>query len=100
MAGVFGYDRTVGPADLTAGTSRTLLASETTRDNGPWTAGGRPTVRGIDPNDVPLLGPGRAFGGLHPGGLNVLWADGSAGFMEDTISPPLFESLTRVRRGD
>ena len=99
MSGVFGYDRTVAPADLTAGTSRTLLASETTRDNGPWTAGGRPTVRGLDPNDVPPTGPGRPFGGLHPGGLNVLWADGSAGFMEDTISPPLFESLTRVRRG-
>lgn len=100
MAGVFGYDRTVTPAELTAGTSRTLLVSETTRDNGPWTAGGRPTVRGIDPEDVPIIGPGRAFGGLHPGGLNVLWADGSAGFMEDSISPPLFESLTRIRRGD
>ena len=85
MAGVFGYDRTVTPKELTAGTTRTLIVTETARDNGPWTAGGPPTVRGLDPADKPYLGPGRAFGGLHPGGLNVLWADGSADFMEDGI---------------
>ena len=98
-AGVFGYDRTVRSDDLTAGTTHTLLAAETTRDNGPWTAGGPPTLRGVDPDDGAPIGPGRAFGGLHPGGLNVLWADGSAGFMEDTVSPRFFTALTRVWRG-
>lgn len=98
MAGVFGYDRAVAPTELTAGTTRTLIVTETARDNGPWTAGGRPTVRGLDPADRPYIGPGRAFGGMHPGGMNVLWADGSAGFMEEGISPELMETLTRVWR--
>ena len=98
LAGVFGYDRAVAPKELTAGTTRTLTVTETTRDNGPWTAGGPPTVRGLDPADGSYIGPGRPFGGLHPGGLNVLWADGSVDFMEEGISPKLFETLTRVRR--
>ena len=71
------------------------MATETGRDNGPWTAGGPPTVRGVDPADAPYIGPGRAFGGLHPGGLNVLFADGSAEFMQDDVSPQFFETLTR-----
>ncbi len=98
-AGMFGYDRTVKRDDVTAGTSETLMATETGRANGPWTAGGPPTVRGVDPADAPYIGPGRAFGGLHPGGLNVLFADGSAEFMQDNVSPQFFETLTRLHRG-
>jgi prepilin-type processing-associated H-X9-DG protein len=99
-AGIFGYDRTVRLDDLKAGASETLLAAETGRDNGPWIAGGPATVRGIDPADVPHVGPGRAFGGLHAGGLNVLFADGSAEFMGNEVSPQFFETLTRLRRDE
>ncbi len=97
-AGMFGYDRIVKRDDLTAGASETLMATETGRANGPWTAGGPPTVRGLDPADALYIGPGRAFGGLHPGGLNVLFADGSAEFMKDDVLPQFFETLTRLRR--
>lgn len=97
LAGVFGYDRTVRRNDLTRGASATLLGAETTRYNGPWTAGGSPTVRGLDPADAPYIGPGRAFGGMHPDGQNVLFADGSAEFMQDNVSPRFFETLTRLR---
>jgi prepilin-type processing-associated H-X9-DG protein len=100
MAGVFGYDRTVRDADLTAGTSQTLLALETTRDNGPWAAGGPATVRGLDPGDAPYIGPSRAFGGAHPDGLNALFADGSSRFMRDDVSPRFLETVARVNRGD
>ena len=72
LAGIFGYDRIVRREDLTAGATQTLLATETARDNGPWTAGGSPTVRGLDPTDAPYIGPGRPFGGMHPHGLNIL----------------------------
>ena len=98
-AGMFGYDRTVKRSDLTAGTSETLMATETGRANGPWTAGGPPTVRGVDPADAPYIGPGRAFGGLHAGGLNVLFADGSAEFMQDGVSPHVFEMLNAPSAG-
>ena len=99
LAGAFGYDRTVrSKPDLTAGASKTLLTAETAHDNGPWTAGGPPTVRGLDPADVPYIGPGRAFGGMHPGGQNVLFADGSAEFMDADVSPRVFETIACLRR--
>ena len=98
LAGIFGYDRAVRRAELTRGARETLLIAETTRDNGPWTAGGPPTVRGVDPADAPPIGPGRAFGGMHPDGQNVLFADGSAEFMQGDLAPRFFETLTRLRR--
>jgi prepilin-type processing-associated H-X9-DG protein len=98
-AGAFGYDRAMKLNDFTPGSSRTLFAAETAWNNGPWTAGGPPTVRGVDPADAPLIGPGRPFGGMHAGGLNVLFADGSAEFLRDTTPPAFFAELTRVRRG-
>ncbi len=98
LAGIFGYDRIVRRADLTAGATQTLLATETASDNGPWTAGGVSTVRGLVPADAPYIGPGRPFGGLHPHGLNVLRADGGGDFMSDDVAPDFIESLTRVWR--
>jgi prepilin-type processing-associated H-X9-DG protein len=97
LAGVFGYNRTVRRTDLTRGAKETMLVTETTRDNGPWTAGGWPTVRGVDPADAPYIGPGRAFGGMHSDGLNVLFADGAAEFMQADVSPRFFETLPRLR---
>jgi len=99
-AGIFGYNRTVRHTlqldDVTAGVSEVLMATETERDNGPWTAGGPPTVRGLDRADAPYTGPGRPFGGMHPGGQNGLFADGSARFLNDDISPAVFETMTRL----
>ena len=100
LAGIFGYDRIVRRVDLTAGATQTLLAAETSRDNGPWTAGGSPTLRGLNHADAPYIGPGRAFGGTHPHGLNILRADGAADFMADDVQPGFFETLTRVWRID
>ena len=46
----------------------------------------------------PLLGPGRPFGGVHTGGLNVLFADGSVQFVLDAIKPELFEMQVTIAR--
>ena len=77
-AGVFGYDRKTRMEDIKDGTSTTLLVVETAKTNGPWTAGGRPTIRGLDPNQGAYLGPHGQFGCGHRGEItNVVFVDGS-----------------------
>jgi prepilin-type processing-associated H-X9-DG protein len=83
--GVFGYDRTTSYEDVKAGISETIMALETGLRNGPWAQGGFATVRGIDPDDLPAIGRGRQFGGLHPGGMNVLFVDHAVHFISSKI---------------
>jgi prepilin-type processing-associated H-X9-DG protein len=83
-AGFFGYDRVLRLDDLRAGGANTLVAVETAWDNGPWTAGGYPTVRGLEPGGR-YFGQGRQFGGTHRGGTNALFADGSARLLSDDM---------------
>lgn len=99
-AGVFGYDRQTAPRDNKDGASHTLLLAETGVGNGPWTAGGPPTVRGLDPARKPYVGPRRQFGGTHRGGLQVVLADGSVRFLNETINPDVFEALSTVSGGE
>jgi prepilin-type processing-associated H-X9-DG protein len=96
--GMFGYNRVVRDQDVSAGLSTTFLATETEVDNGPWAAGGPATVRGLDPDVLPYVGPGAPFGGLHAGGLNVLMVDGSARFVRDTIKPEIFREQIQIAR--
>ena len=91
-AGVFGYDRVITRQDVTAGISFTMMVAETTRDLGPWVAGGPATVRGLAPDETRYVGTGRPFGGLHPDGANVLWVDASVRFVKDTVAPEVFWS--------
>jgi prepilin-type processing-associated H-X9-DG protein len=95
-AGVLGFDRVVRPRDVSAGTRYTSLATETTRDNGPWLAAGRPTLRGLDPDETHYLGPGRDFGGCHPHGANALRLDGSVEFLSNRVSPELFRAMATL----
>jgi hypothetical protein len=106
-AGFFGYDRpltderlAIDPdrqKRLAGATSYLVIAAETTRDNGPWVAGGPPTVRGIYP-DVPPFGVGAPFGGCHPGGCDTLWLDGSARFLADSLPADLFAEMARINK--
>jgi hypothetical protein len=91
-AGILGYERTVTPDDLAAGSSYTMFATETAKDNGAWLAAGFATLREINPRQEHLIGPGRPFGGLHRGGLYVLWADGSARWLADAVPPDDFRA--------
>jgi hypothetical protein len=99
-AGLFGYDRFTTRADITGGLTRTLMVVETSRDLGPWAQGGPSTVRGIDPDDNPPIGPGRPFGGLHPGGVYVLMAGGSMEKKRNDTKPELWQDLARVSRAN
>src|SRR5581483_1215751 len=133
-AGFFGYDRKLTRAAVLApsedqrikDTSYKMMVVETTQHNGPWIAGGPPTVRGVGfdptflnwegatltgmlaaphddfaapvgavllvprPEGPPLIGPGRPFGGCHPGVMNVLWADGSVRPIPDAFPSSTF----------
>lgn len=101
-AGLFGYERIIGIDDITAGTSFTLLAAETTRDNGPWAAGGTATARGLDPAESHYIGWGRPFGGCHRAGesdvLEALYADGAVRFITATVAPEIFRASARISR--
>jgi hypothetical protein len=110
-AGVFGYDRTTNREQVKDGLANTVLFVETTRDVGPWARGGPTTVRGIDPDDRPLTGPGRPFGGLHHlhrmypwqtwrGGSNVGLADGSVRSLRDDADPAVLPALATVAGGE
>jgi prepilin-type processing-associated H-X9-DG protein len=99
-AGIFGYDRETTPDDIKDGSSSTLLVIETARENGPWTAGGFPTVRGFDLGGFPALGPDGQFGGLHRGGCNACFADGSVRFLSESLDPRVFAAMTTMAGGE
>jgi prepilin-type processing-associated H-X9-DG protein len=99
-AGVFGYDRATKIADIKDGPSTTMMVAETWDARGSWLAGGPATVRGLDPVRTPYIGPGRQFGGLHRGGVNVLFADGSVRFISPSIDPHVFEALSTIAGGE
>ena len=99
-AGVFGYDRSTRLADITDGTARTMILVETAQGQAPWSAGGPSSVRGVDPATRPYIGPGRPFGGYHPGGANVAMADGSVRFVRESVAPQVFEAMATIAGGE
>jgi prepilin-type processing-associated H-X9-DG protein len=94
-AGFFGYDRKLASADIRDGTATTLAIAEAL-DGGPWTAGGRATVRGLANDGRPYLGREGQFGSLHIGGGNVLFADGSVRQLAPSVSPQVVEALATI----
>jgi prepilin-type processing-associated H-X9-DG protein len=46
--------------------------------------------------EQPYIGPGRPFGGLHPNGVNVLFADGRVTFLSADIDPLVWEAHARI----
>lgn len=96
-AGVFGHGRGVAPKEMTGGISYTMVALETAEDNGPWIAGGRPTVRGLEPGVGAYLGPGRPFGGMHRDITNVLYGDGSVRPVRDDTPGELLRRQAVLR---
>jgi prepilin-type processing-associated H-X9-DG protein len=96
QAGVFGYERRTKLSDITDGASVTIMVCETLSENGPWAAGGRPTVRGVEPHLRPYVGSGLQFGGIHPKGTMVSFADGSVRFLYESIQADVSEALTTI----
>ena len=77
-----------------------MTIAETTFANGPWTAGGPATVRGLDSRRQPYIGRGRQFGKAHRGGAMVAFADGSVRFVKESINPRVFEALSTIAGGE
>jgi len=94
-AGFFGYERKLRRDDIKYGRSNTLAVVETAWATGAWTAA-PDSVRGLDPEGSPYLGVPWQFGGNHPGGANVLFADGSVRFLELSFDPRQFEAMAKI----
>ena len=74
------------------GLANTMHVLETGSDNDCWLAGGLATVRPyLKPNQP--IGPGRQFGGLHPGLCMTLYADGRVDYLADTTDPGVFTAI-------
>jgi prepilin-type processing-associated H-X9-DG protein len=101
-AGVFGHDRKTRPEDIKDGTSTTLMVVETATDNGPWTAGGRATARGLDPDRPPYLGRDGQFSSYHLHGAvtNALFVDGSVRALRAGMAPEVSEALATIAGGE
>ena len=111
QSGFFGHSRTIRKEDIRDGLSSTLLAIETSTDLGPWAAGGPSTVRGIDAERQPFIGPNCQFGGNHKAELGLFqwirhdcataaFVDGSVRFLKDSISRGTLEALATIAGGD
>jgi hypothetical protein len=97
-AGFFGYDRQLSAKDITDGEANTLMLAEAV-DGGPWTAGGKATVRGLAADGRPYLGQGGQFTSLHRA-TNVAFADASVRPLTAAVSPRVLEALATVAGGD
>jgi hypothetical protein len=97
--GLFGYDRAVRPQDVKDGHATTLAFIETARDNGPWTAGGPATVRGLDPNGSPYLDEDGQFTAFHRG-VNAAFLDGTVRTFSPQIDPRILEALATIAGGE
>jgi prepilin-type processing-associated H-X9-DG protein len=96
-AGLFGYQGKLRLAEIERGAGNVLLAVETDRASGSWTAAGPPTVRGLEPGSPPYLGTNGQFGGIHPDGANAVFLDGTVRFLADSLDPTVFESSATLK---
>lgn len=111
-AGVFGYERQTSlKEDIKDGTANTLLFLETTSDNGPWAAGGRASVRGVEADDATPCVHGGAFGNVHgdnswlhwrrdPVSPNAALADGHVRTLSPKISGEVLAALATIAGGE
>jgi hypothetical protein len=99
-AGFFGYDRTLTLDELAAadGTSSTIAIVEVSKNIGPWAAGGESTVRALTRR--PYINGPDGFGGVFPGGMNVVMGDASARFISDQVDPRVLERAATTHAGD
>jgi prepilin-type processing-associated H-X9-DG protein len=98
-SGVFGYNRTTRIADMTDGTSNTIMVTECTEKSaGPWARGGKSTLRAL--TKKPYVNGEDGLGGPYRGGFHVLFADGSVRFISENIDPETLERLVKMQDGE
>jgi hypothetical protein len=105
--GFFGCDRKLKIENIKDGTASTIMLAETNIAIGPWTAGGLPTSRGLNPDGGRYLGADSQFGSGHRScngwftltssvTTNVVFADGAVRGLTESISPKVLEALVTV----
>jgi hypothetical protein len=99
-AGFWGAERTLSLNEVTDGLGNTLMLIETSLDNGPWTAGGRPTLRSLVLDDIPTIGKNAQFGGFHPNLCIATNADGSVRQLTSSIDSSTLEEMFTIRGGE
>jgi prepilin-type processing-associated H-X9-DG protein len=87
---VLGGPRRFREKDVADGLSNTIYSGEVSGAFRPW---GRPGP-GRDPADGINRDPARGFGGPSPGGVNVLFMDGSVRFLKNTVNPAVLKALS------
>ena len=90
---LFEKDHEVGIANVTDGTSNTLMVVEA-REAVPWT---KPADLSFDPQAAPSL---FGAGSSHPGGFNASIADGSVRFIQTTVNLNVFRALITRAMGE
>lgn len=99
-AGLFGYDRQTALMEIRDGADTTIAVIETSSDNGPWMAGGRPTSRSFLLEGASAIGPGGQFGGFHRDAVNIGFVDGSVRQIRDSIDGKTLSALFTIAGDD
>jgi len=90
-AGIFGYNRKCRLADITDGTSNTMMITTASQPTASFLAGGRETIRGF--SQSPYLNGPDGIGSPHRGVILVLMADGSVRSVATTIEESVLEAI-------
>jgi prepilin-type processing-associated H-X9-DG protein len=98
-AGAYRNDGPTPDSQIKDGLEHTAQIAETNVELGPWLRGGPRNLRGLDLAAEPYLGPGRPFGGCHPGGAYLAMADGSVQFVKDSVNSAVFRSMFTIAGG-
>lgn len=92
-AGVFGYDAIATPAEITDGTSNTIMVLGGGELTSPWVMGGGATIRGAR---LPYFDKITGFGSKGTSGVIVLMADGSVRQISSNVDPVVFRALCTI----
>ncbi|MGI8982203.1 MAG: DUF1559 domain-containing protein [Pirellulaceae bacterium] len=92
-AGIFGYDSIATPAEITDGTSNTIMVLGGGELANPWVMGGGATIRGAR---EPYFDKISGFGSKGTSGVTVVMADGSVRVISSNISPAVFRALCTI----
>jgi prepilin-type processing-associated H-X9-DG protein len=121
--GVLLVDDTTRIADISDGTSQTIMMAEcagrpqlwhrgtpvpnTWLSGGPWASRGLLYCRGATPDGSAFYGPcainctnDREVYSFHPGGANILFADGSVHFLRESLGIRIFARLVTRAGGE
>jgi hypothetical protein len=82
--------------DITDGLSCTAMIAGVSKDVGPWSAGGRSTIRALTAQ--PYVNGPDGLGGSN--GVAIGMADGSVRVLSNKVDPKLFEALVTIHGGE